>query len=812
MNVGARWGFTCTRFLIQLVAKKPGGYSSRYLCKHCVHLVPSSVLQRCGCSRSLRFSNCLSKKHSFQTRFPRFSKNIDIRNSYQAKPVADSDKNRFSFTENQQSLSAAEKLLHEKKQSKAESNNGRVHNTMKTNYLDSADTVPSSANVSTGFSLKEDPMLSTELLRESLDSIRPRYDPVVASAYFRTRSLDVRKRQIRITVPIMLFLSKVILDWQRGVEKRNRRKRAKEFLSIIASLGPAFIKGGQALSSRPDLLPPEYLEELQKLQDRLPPFPNEVAFALIESQLQKPITEIFSKIEPEPVAVASIGQVYKAYLRNGEAVAIKVQRPECEKVIALDIYILRQLSGTLSKALKMLRRDINLQSVIEEFGKLIYEEIDYISEAKNAERFRQLYSSIRDVYVPKVYWEYTRDKVLTMEWIDGTRLTNTDKYGIDSSRLVETLVRCSLKQMLEVGYFHADPHGGNLMATKDGKLCYLDFGMMSELKPAQRYGIIEAVVHMVNRDFRSLARLYVRLGFLPEDVNLDPIVEALNRALPDVLGASVGELNFKSVIDKLGSVMYRFPFRLPAYYTAIIRCLGVLEGVAIQVDRNFKILNEAYPYIAARLLTDPSPELQDALRDLIFKDGRPRWNRLESLVESASSKPEYDIGAAVDLLSDFLLGNKATDIRSHLVEDITNAVDQLFLDVILYYRKLFLRNLSRLDIPILSRNSQFRFSEEDISSEPQLTRSMEVTMKILAIFIRSRGLEPFQVAELVRKWLVHAEGRRFGFQLTFGLAERLSNRLIKLVFDLPDRYTPSSTTSSSNSSNNNKSRQEKKPR
>jgi hypothetical protein len=373
-------------------------------------------------------------------------------------------------------------------------------------------------------------------------------------------------------------------------------------------------------------------------------------------------------------------------------------------------------------------------------------------------------------------------------------------------------VRCSLKQMLEVGYFHAYPHGGNLMATKDGKLCYLDFGMMSELKPAQRYGIIEAVVHMVNRDFRSLARLYVRLGFLPEDVNLDPIVEALNRALPDVLGASVGELNFKSVIDKLGSVMYRFPFRLPAYYTAIIRCLGVLEGVAIQVDRNFKILNEAYPYIAARLLTDPSPELQDALRDLIFKDGRPRWNRLESLVESASSKPEYDIGAAVDLLSDFLLGNKATDIRSHLVEDITNAVDQLFLDVILYYRKLFLRNLSRLDIPILSRNSQFRFSEEDISSEPQLTRSMEVTMKILAIFIRSRGLEPFQVAELVRKWLVHAEGRRFGFQLTFGLAERLSNRLIKLVFDLPDRYTPSSTTSSSNSSNNNKSRQEKKPR
>ncbi|GJD11867.1 Uncharacterized protein Gasu2_59910 [Galdieria sulphuraria] len=440
----------------------------------------------------------------------------------------------------------------------------------------------------------------------------------------------------------------------------------------------------------------------------------------------------------------------------------------------------------------MLRRDINLQSIIEEFGKLIYEEIDYISEARNGERFRQLYSSIPYVYVPKVYWEYTRDKVLTMEWVDGTRLTDTDKYGMDASRLVETMVRCSLKQMLEVGYFHADPHGGNLMATKDGKLCYLDFGMMSELKPAQRYGIIEAVVHMVNRDFRSLARLYVRLGFLPEDTHLDPIVEALNRALPDVLGASVGELNFKSVIDKLGSVMYRFPFRLPAYYTAIIRCLGVLEGVAIQVDRNFKILNEAYPYIAARLLTDPSPELQDALRDLIFKDGRPRWSRLESLVESASTKPEYDIGAALDLLSDFLLGNKARDIRSHLVEDITTAVDQLFLDIVLYYRQLFIRNISRLDIPILKGNmfsSHSRHLENDTSSEPQLTRSMEVTMKILAILIRSRGLEPSQIAELVRKWVMHAEGRRFGFQLSFGLAEKLSNRLIKLVFDLPDRFS-----------------------
>eukprot|EP00871_Galdieria_phlegrea_P000338 jgi/Galph1/1304/GphlegSOOS_G6108.1 len=239
--------------------------------------------------------------------------------------------------------------------------------------------------------------------------------------------------------------------------------------------------------------------------------------------------------------------------------------------------------------------------------------------------------------------------------------------------------------------------------------------------------------------------------------------------------------------------MYRFPFRLPAYYTAIIRCLGVLEGVAIQVDRNFKILNEAYPYIAARLLTDPAPELQDALRDLIFKDNRPRWNRLESLIESASTKPEYDIGAALDLLSDFLLGNKAKDIRHHLVDDLVNAVDRLFVDVVLYYRQLFLRNFANLGIPYLSSFSDY--SKYDIDGDklkgPQLTRSMEIAMKTVAILIRSRGLEPAQVAELIRKWLIHSEGRRFGFHLSIGLAERLSDRIIKIVFDLPDRFSSS---------------------
>jgi aarF domain-containing kinase len=172
----------------------------------------------------------------------------------------------------------------------------------------------------------------------------------------------------------------------------------------------------------------------------------------------------------------------------------------------------------------------------------------------------------------------------------------------ESSKFVDILVQCSLRQMLENGFFHADPHAGNLLAMPSGKLCFLDFGMVSYVESQQRYSIIEAVVHLVNRDFEALARLYRRMGFIPANVELEPLVQALEKALPDVLNSSVGELNIKNIINKLGDVMFRFPFALPPYYISIIRCLGVLEGVALQVDQNFRIIEDAYVFCSTFLL------------------------------------------------------------------------------------------------------------------------------------------------------------------------------------------------------------------
>ncbi len=191
--------------------------------------------------------------------------------------------------------------------------------------------------------------------------------------------------------------------------------------------------------------------------------------------------------------------------------------------------------------------------------------------------------------------------------------------------MIEIGVQCSLRQLLEHGFFHADPHPGNLLATEDGKLAYIDFGMMSEVKPYQRYGLLEAIVHLVNRDFEGLAHDYVKLEFLTPDIDLTPIIPALGNVFKDALGASVAELNFKSITDKLSALMYEYPFRVPAYYALIIRSLVTLEGIAINVDPNFKVLSKAYPYVAKRLLTDPSPRLRASLKDLLFKDESFRW-------------------------------------------------------------------------------------------------------------------------------------------------------------------------------------------
>ena len=601
-----------------------------------------------------------------------------------------------------------------------------------------------------------------------------RYNPVAINEIYRHQPFQVWGRLIGILVPLLRFAFSLWWDKQTGKVAQNERKRAIALRQMIARLGPAYIKVGQALSTRPDLVPPVYLDELTQLQDQLPPFPNEVAYRFIEEELGDRPENIYAEITPDPVAAASLGQVYKGKLKTGETVAIKVQRPGLKERIALDIYILRGLAHWAQNNLKQVQSD--LVAIMDEFGTRIYEEMDYTQEGHNAERFASLYGHLQDIYIPKIYWEYTQRRVLTMEWINGTKLTQPETLraqGIDAVHLIEVGVQCSLRQLLEHGFFHADPHPGNLLATTDGQLAYLDFGMMSEVKPYQRYGLIEAVVHMVNRDFEGLARDYVKLEFLTPDTDLTPIMPALSKVFNNALGASVAEMNFKSITDDMSALMYEYPFRVPAYYALIIRSLVTLEGIAINVDPNFKVLSKAYPYVAKRLLTDPSPELRTSLRDLLFKDGSFRWNRLENLLKNARNSDDYDLNQVLNQTLDFLFSERGAFIRENLIDEIVKGVDTLG-------RRSF-QNFT------YSLRERVGMTVNEAPPTVETSQSLDHIKRIWDILQETKGFDAMQLLPVIPQLLMKPETQRMGQKIAGGLVQRVAARLIRdvLLQDTP---------------------------
>jgi predicted unusual protein kinase regulating ubiquinone biosynthesis (AarF/ABC1/UbiB family) len=501
-----------------------------------------------------------------------------------------------------------------------------------------------------------------------------RYDIEAIANYYRNQPLRVWWRCVVIFVPLIWLFLRLRLNSKASADKL--RKLAIESRQLLTQLGPAFIKIGQALSTRPDIVPPIFMDELAELQDQLPAFDNDIAFQFIREALGADPSEVYAEISENPIAAASLGQVYKGRLRTGELVAIKVQRPDIAAGIALDMYILRGIATWLRKTFKFVRS--NLAAILDEFASRIFEEMDYTFEGHNAEKFAKYYGELEGIYVPKIYWQYTAKRVLTMEWIEGIKLTNVQKVkeaGFDSRHIIEVGVQCSLRQLLDYGYFHADPHPGNLLVMEDGKLAYLDFGMMSEVSSEQRFGLIEAIVHLVNRDFAALSKDYVRLGFLTEDIDFSAIVPALSEVFNPPEGQSLTQMDFKDMTDQLSQIMYDYPFQVPAYYALIIRSLVTLEGIAFSVDRNFKVLAVAYPYVANRLLTDPAPELRIALKDLLFRDGEFRWNRLENLLSNAQTNPDYNLNGTLDKGIDFLLSERSEFIHDRIIDEIVKGIE-----------------------------------------------------------------------------------------------------------------------------------------
>ncbi|KAL3500262.1 hypothetical protein ACH5RR_039355 [Cinchona calisaya] len=502
----------------------------------------------------------------------------------------------------------------------------------------------------------------------------------------------------------------------------DMKKRSIKFRETLIRLGPFYIKLGQVLSTRPDILPTVYCQELAKLQDQIPPFPTNVAIRSIESQLGLPVSQVFADISEEPIAAASLGQVYKAHLYSGELVAVKVQRPGMLHQLTLDALLFHMIGGQL-KRFATARKDLLV--AVNEMVRHMFEEIDYILEGQNAERFASLYADnsydknssrgsagttvvhqkSNHIKVPKIYWSLTRKAVLTMEWIDGIKLTDENrlrKTRLNRKELIDRGLYCSLRQLLEVGFFHADPHPGNLVAMEDGSLAYFDFGMMGDIPRHYRVGLMRVLVHFVNRDSLGLASDFLSLGFIPEGVDIQSVSDALKASFGD---GSRQSQDFQSIMEQLYDVMYEFSFSLPPDYALVIRALGSLEGTAKVLDPDFKVVESAYPFVIGRLLADANPDMRRILRELLIcNDGSIRWNRLEKLIAAISEQAsetdvvspalDYKSGhsmgwksfdmpavvAATEDLFQFILSDKGSRVRVFLVKDLIKAADVFLQD------------------------------------------------------------------------------------------------------------------------------------
>ncbi len=590
-----------------------------------------------------------------------------------------------------------------------------------------------------------------------------RYDALAIAEHYKRLPLKVFGRSLEIFLPLFgLFMA---LWWDRRTRQSERKskQRAIQIRELLTRLGPAFIKIGQALSTRPDVIPATYMDEFAQLQDQLPAFANAQAFRFIQEELGATPQEIYAEISVNPIAAASLGQVYKGRLHSGELVAIKVQRPDLNEAIGLDMHILRGIAAWAMRSFKFIRS--NLVGILDEFASRIFEEMDYTCEGANANRFAEFYGHIPEIYVPKIYWQYTAHRVLTMEWIEGVKLTELEKIkqmGFDSRHIIEVGVQCSLKQLLDQGFFHADPHPGNLLVMPDGKLAYLDFGMMSQVNSEQRYGLIEAIIHLVNRDFSALSRDYVKLGFLDEDVNLELITPALAQVFNQALGASVAELDFKEMTDQLSRIMYQFPFQVPAYYALIIRSLVTLEGIALNVDPNFKVLSVAYPYVANRLLTDTNPDLRNSLKELLFRDGEFRWTRLENLLKNAKSDQSYDLKATIFQVSDFLLSERGEYMRERLAVEIVKGIEGA-------------NPFSQLFNQFFNQNSN-QVSGKKNTMEPS---SLEKLMGMWSVISDNQNLKPLEFVPLAGQILLKPETQEFGRNVIWQLTQRRIARSIR---------------------------------
>jgi predicted unusual protein kinase regulating ubiquinone biosynthesis (AarF/ABC1/UbiB family) len=422
-------------------------------------------------------------------------------------------------------------------------------------------------------------------------------------------------------------------------EERHLQWQAQWISRQLLKLGPTFIKIGQAVSTRADLLPLAYVKELSKLQDSVPPFPHDEAMRIVERELGRPVDELYAEIGSQPVAAASLGQVYRARLHSGETVAVKIQRPRLEDVINFDLAVLRGIARFMSRFPKLVR-GVDWEGTLNEFATTIFEEMDYVQEGHNAETFRDHFKGWREVYVPVIHWSHVSPRVLTMEFIDGTKVLDIQtltERGINPPDVVKLIARTYLKQLLEDGFFHADPHPGNLRVMNDGRLAFFDFGMVGRITQRMQSLMIDAFFHIVERDVKGLTQDMINLNFLSQNVDRDSIRLVVEKLFSDYLNLKLGEVRFRELTYEMADVVYEYPFTIPANFTYVMRAIMTLEGIGLTLDPNFSFFDVAKPYAKEFMLKREGRQFRDLLiKKLIYGENHEiQWDKMWKLAKIA---------------------------------------------------------------------------------------------------------------------------------------------------------------------------------
>jgi len=469
------------------------------------------------------------------------------------------------------------------------------------------------------------------------------YDPHAIADYWSARPTEVASRVASIASELVPLAVRLAFDHARSepLTSEERRGRAADLTAALTRLGPLFIKFGQMLSIRPDLVPPEAIAELQKLCDAVPPFATAEAIAVLEQELGSAVADLYIGLDAAtlPVAAASLGQVFKATLRDsGDVVAVKVQRPDMVEGIALDLYIIRRWAGFLDwvkpKLTNQRPYDVKL---IDTFGRATCSELDYVNEGRNQDLFAEaLATRVPEVRVPRVFWQCTSRRVITTEWIEGKQLAKSSTEVIN--RLTPVGVRCFLAQLLDIGVFHSDPHPGNLLVDQDGRLTLIDFGLCATVeKPATR-AMTSALVHLMAGDVPALMHDAVTLEFLDASADLKVLLPILQRLFTGAKLAAAAQTpdstytngqtldpsspnpsrpgdrdrkgavqkrrkQFQAVSKELNQIFFDHPFQVPEYFALITRALITLEGIALTGDKEFDLFQASYPYAMERAVT-----------------------------------------------------------------------------------------------------------------------------------------------------------------------------------------------------------------